>query len=115
MKPYKEQLLELLSNAGWELVEIDDFTEWWAEEHWRISSRKHHWGTELWLSFLVDPMYEGNDKSSAVWAVQAATTKPTSRPVNDGNEVATLVLSKGHYRENTRKFVEEINGYRDGL
>ena len=115
MKLYKEQLLTSLSNSGWELVEIDDFTDWWAEEHWRIASRKHQWGLELWLSYLVDPSYDGSDKSSAVWAVHAATSKPDSRPVSSGNEIATMYLSKGHYREEMHRFVEQIDGYRDDL
>ena len=113
MKAYKEQLLQTLSAGGWALVEIDDFTEWWADEHWKIASRRNEWGLELWLTYLVDPMYDGNDKSSAVWAVQAAAVKPIARPVNRGDEVSHMVLSKGKYGENMRAFVDDMNDYRD--
>jgi hypothetical protein len=33
-------------------------------------------GQELVLSFLVDPQYEGLDKSKAIWAIAATAEVP---------------------------------------
>ena len=57
MSNYKDQLLDALSNDGWEQVEVIDLGEWWADDCWRMRSVKMAWGMPLYLTFLVDPMW----------------------------------------------------------
>jgi hypothetical protein len=113
MKHYKELLLANLINAGWELLERDDGTEWWLEESWRIRSIKQHWGFELLVLFLVDPTYEGGEKSSPVWAVSAFEKMPEQRPVDKG--IATLPLRNGRFDANLTTFAAAINAYRNAV
>lgn len=112
MKYYKELLLAKLIDTGWELVYQDDDTEWWLEEYWTIKSVHQNWGYEILILFLVDPMYEGNDKSQAVWAVGAATNLPINRPIYSECFIE-MDLQKGKFDVKLSKFVVGINEHRD--
>lgn len=114
MRRYKEILLEHLSQSGWELVRQEDFTDWWAEEHWYIKSIKQKWGYQLIITFLVDPQYEGNKKSQAVWAVSATASMPGDR-VEAEKGVALMGLTKGKYNEKLKEFVREIDLHRNEI
>ena len=111
MKYYKELLLKKLSDTGWELVEENEDTDWWLESWWRIRSNKQFYGYEIFILFLVDPMYDGNNKSSAVWAVGAHEEIPTRRPINEG--VCEMDLVKGKFDEKLTKFVGALNEHRN--
>lgn len=111
MKYYKELLLKKLCDSGWELLEKDDETDWWLESYWKIKSIKNNYGKVIYILFLVDPMYDGNIKSSAVWAVGAFEKLPSSRPLIDG--ISLMDMVKGKFDQKLTKFVIEINGYRD--
>ena len=39
MQEYKQQLLRLLVEHGWELVERVDGEKWWLEEAWKVRSK----------------------------------------------------------------------------
>ena len=111
MKYYKELLLKKLSDDGWELTTQDDETDWWLEEYWIIKSVKQSYGYTLHVLFLVDPMYDGNKKSQAVWAIAAAETLPANRPIND-ECLVEMDLQKGKFDIKLNTFVEEINEQR---
>jgi hypothetical protein len=112
LRLYKIQLKELLAESGWELQEIDDETDWWLEELWVIVSSKQEWGYKLYLHFLVDLMYEGRNKSSAVSAI-SALQEPAKSYTEANEHVAEMWLQKGKYDENLKKFVQEINQHRN--
>jgi hypothetical protein len=113
VKHYKELLLAELINSGWELMERNDGVEWWLEESWQIRSVKQQWGFELQVLFLVDPMFEGAEKSRGVSTVTAAEKVPEERP--HGNRVAMLSLRHGRFDENLTTFINALNTYRSGL
>jgi hypothetical protein len=79
MRLFKQQLLDLLRDHGWELVSRDGDTDWWVEEHWLVRSVRENWGAKLVLSFLVDPHYNGPKKSRAIWMIGATTEMPQDR------------------------------------
>ena len=111
MKYYKEELLRKLSVSDWDLVARDHDTEWWAEEIWTIKSQRQAWGLEIYIYFLVDPQYDGNDKSSAVWQVTADLDKPLQhRYAPEG--FSSLYLRKGSFKKNIEEFVKEVNHVR---
>ncbi|MEM8535317.1 MAG: hypothetical protein AAGF95_31065 [Chloroflexota bacterium] len=109
MKTYQKQLMTLLQQEGWSLETVEPVEDWWVSEHWRITSSTSPWANELWLSFLVDPMYEGAKKESAIHIIAANIDKPTSRPLTNQVE---LRLNKGKYQENLAVFVESLNRLR---
>ena len=101
--------MTLLQQEGWSLETVESVEDWWVSEHWRITSSTAPWGSELWLSFLVDPMYEGAKKESALHIIAANIDKPTSRPLTNQVE---LRINKGKYQENLAVFVESLNRFR---
>ncbi len=113
MRPFKQMLLDLLSDRGWELASQDGDTDWWVEEHWRIRSVRENWGQELILSFLVDPQYEGRIKSRAIWAIGATAQVPEDRlAVQRG--IAFTRLVKGQLKECLRSLVGQLDEHRRG-
>jgi len=111
-KNNRDQILARLSDSGWERTCIDNDTDWWVDEHWTIRSIRQEFGLMLIVSFLVDPMYEGRDKSTAIWLITAGTQQPSDR-LDDKNNVAKLYMQKGRFNEKLIAFVEEINDYRN--
>ena len=111
-KNTRDQILARLADNGWERTGIDDDTDWWVDEHWTIRSVRQEYGLTLVMSFLVDPQYEGHDKSSAVWMITAATQYPENR-LDEQVKVADLDLQKGRLGRNLAKFIEEIDRYRN--
>jgi len=111
MKYYKELLLKKLTYSGWQLVEEDDNTDWWLESYWKLQSIKQNYGQEIFVLFLVDPQYDGHNKSSAVWAVGAYQQIPQERPLEDG--ISFMPMMKGKFDEKLTQFVVEINEYRN--
>jgi len=80
----KLQLEEELVRNGWKLVsrKLDDF-DWWADEQWVIESRWSPRGFRLFLTFLVDPQYEGSrPKGAGVWAIMASEDPPTDHLID---------------------------------
>ncbi|MBL4798893.1 MAG: hypothetical protein JKY50_15865 [Oleispira sp.] len=111
MKYYKKLLLTKLSETGWEFIEEDADTDWWLESSWKIKSIKESYGLELYILFLVDPHYDGMNKSSAVWAVGAFQEIPTERPMENG--IAVMDMVKGKFDQKLTEFVGDINFYRN--
>ena len=110
MKYYKELLLTKLSQTGWEFIEEDDDTDWWLESSWKIKSIRESYGLEIYILFLVDPQYDGINKSSAVWAVGAYKEIPAERPM--GNEITEMDMVKGKFDQKLTEFVDNVNFYR---
>jgi hypothetical protein len=110
MKHYKELLLRALMDSGWELVERVEGEEWWLEEWWKIRSVKQHWGYELFIVFLTDPMYAGVEKHRNVWAIAAFTELPGRRPLDEG--IATIALQKGKFDTNLGSLIGAIDQHR---
>lgn len=113
MKYYKELLLKKLAETGWERTVESDDTDWWLESWWKIRSNKQSYGYELYILFLVDPQYDGNNKSSAVWAVGAQREIPHQRPLNEG--ICEMDMVKGKFDEKLTKFVSVLNEHRNEI
>jgi hypothetical protein len=112
MGEYKQQLLRLLIEHGWELEERVDGEEWWLEEAWKIRSTRQRWGYEIYLVFLVDPMDAG-DKKRRVWAIAAFESLPVQRPLGGG--IATMDMQKGRFDEKVRLLVGTIDAHRNAV
>lgn len=114
MKYYKELLLQKLSNSGWDLAERNDNTDWWLEEYWQLRSVKQNWGTRIYILFLVDPIFEGINKSQGIWAVMATKNLPKQIPLGDKG-ICLMDLVKGKFDIRLEEFTTIINQYRNNI
>ena len=112
MRHYKQILKNKISDSGWELESTNVDTDWWLEEIWRIKSVKQDWGKIIFISFLVDPQYSGDNKSQAVWAISATNEIPSDR-INAENGIVLIDLVKGKFDRKISEFVASINSYRN--
>ncbi|HEY0913469.1 MAG TPA: hypothetical protein VGE22_01245 [Solimonas sp.] len=81
MKPTKAKLLDHLEIEGWDVLHVQDGElDWWADEIWELISRWSPQGVRAFLTFLVDPQWEGpRPKGSAVWAIGLCGRHPEDR------------------------------------
>ena len=78
MQTQRTELLALLPEHGWRVAMIEDL-EWWGDEMWVLESVWSPVGSRAYVTFLVDPQFDGNrNKGEAVWAVMASLFKPAS-------------------------------------
>ena len=105
-KSQADELRRGLATRGWEvtLIEQPFEEEWWAAEFWVIGSAWRPQGVRVYLTFLVDPMGQGDD----VWAVHASTERFRQRPLDD-----TSLLRLGHgWQKTLRTFIESLDRFR---
>jgi hypothetical protein len=118
MQTHKSLLQAHLERNGWEVTEVMEGVDWWADEHWRIESRWNQWGLELIVTFLVDPMWDDvRKKGEGVWAAIVTESIPEGRPTFDLDKVSVAWLrmkgGKGSFDPQLDAFVDAINTYRN--
>ncbi|HJZ91337.1 MAG TPA: hypothetical protein VKE40_10730 [Gemmataceae bacterium] len=114
MQAYQIQLRQLLEDHGWEVVGVLESDDWWADEFWKIESRRNAWGLAIVLTFLVDPMWDASrKKGQGVWAIGATERVPTERPSAERG-IAELCIMKGRFNEKLAAFVDALDEYRNG-
>jgi hypothetical protein len=99
MQAQKAELFEQISAQGWSFAEVEDWElDWWADEMWLLESTWSPIGSRAYLTFLVDPQFDGErKKSEAVWAVQVSPSKPESRTSPTGS--FSISLNQGWRKE----------------
>jgi hypothetical protein len=79
MQTQRTVLLTVLPEHGWRVARTEENLEWWADEMWLLESTWSPVGSRAYITFLVDPQFDGSRrKGEAVWAVMASLYKPTS-------------------------------------
>ncbi|MEM9161022.1 MAG: hypothetical protein AAGB46_18380, partial [Verrucomicrobiota bacterium] len=82
-----------LESKGWSRKETIDSGDCWADTIWKVESRWSPEGVPAFITFLVDPQTESNDKKNEhVWGVGISGELPTSRIEAERN--GTLALKK---------------------
>ena len=56
----RDHVLSILTALRWELVEAGNDGAWWVDEQWKLCSSAENRDRELWVTFIVDPQWEGN-------------------------------------------------------
>ncbi len=112
LSAYKGQLHHCLAERGWEVVEVIDSDDWWADEYWKIQSRRNLWGYEVVLTFLVNPLWDApRKKGQGVWAVGATESIPEDRLAAETG-IGELCLVKGKFDKKLQAFVVALDRYR---
>jgi len=94
MQSQRTELLSQLPEHGWQVADEEENLEWWADEMWLLESAWSPIGSRVYITFLVDPQFDGDrKKGEAVWALMASPAKPSSRLDVEGE--FTLSLGQG--------------------
>ena len=102
MQAQRTELLALLPEHGWRVARVEEDLEWWADEMWLLESVWSPVGSRAYITFLVDPQFEGNrKKGEGVWAAMASLFKPASWLA--GEDEFTFSLGQG-WRDNVPYF-----------
>jgi hypothetical protein len=110
MKTLDIKLADSFAADGWDLAQrhAQDL-EWWADEIWELKSRWSPEGASAFVTFLVDPMWEGNrSKGQGIWAVGCSAGLPRSR----GDAERECILRLKGSKEEIEEFVDVVNGFR---
>lgn len=97
---------------GWEIASSDsDHNDWWADEIWELQSTWSPVGTKCYLTYLVDPQFDGIRKpGEAVWAVGASEARPHS--IREASEYGIIVLNK-KFKVNIEEFFTQLDDLRE--
>lgn len=113
MKHYKEHLLSLMVNDGWELEHAcDDHFEWFIDEQWVMKSVRHNWGLEVFITFMVDPLFEGPRKKGQGVEQFVATTESPNYVFGQKGLISKCFLRKRNLKEKLNQFVNQLNAFR---
>ena len=94
MQAQRAELLNQLPEHGWRVAAAGEDLEWWADEMWLLESVWSPLGVRAYVTFMVDPQFEGvRKKGEAVWAVMASPGRPDGRADVEGG--FTLSLGQG--------------------
>jgi hypothetical protein len=111
MLTQRTELAAQLPEHGWQVIGVEDSgLEWWADEIWLIESLWSPKGFRLYLTFLVDPMADGQRaEGQNVWAVGTSIERPVDRVSAQGKPL----LSLGHgWRSHLTEFFAGLSGPR---
>lgn len=113
MATHKDQLLQGLTARGWDQVEVDETgLDWWADEYWRIRSKRESRSLEIVLTFLVDPGFEGpRKKGQGIWAIAVSADVPRHRL--DVMKDVELCMLKGRFDQKLLEFLDQLDAYRN--
>lgn len=94
MRTPRTELIDQLSKNGWRIASTEENLEWWADEMWLVESKWSPVGSQAYITFLVDPQFDGvRKKGEHVWGVMASPSKPIDRLNTE--RAFTISLSRG--------------------
>ena len=109
MKTLQAKLADALEVDGWDVLEHVTDLDWWADEIWELTSRWSPVGASAFVTFLVDPMWEGvRRKGQGVWAVGCSADYPKDRGHACGEGLLGL-----NQRKELEAFMQAVNALRD--
>lgn len=110
METQRTELLSQLSEQGWQTASVDENLEWWADEMWLLESVWTPVGSRAYVTFMVDPQFDGvRKKGEAVWSVMASPARPMSRLLVRGK--FTLSTGRG-WTQGLPAFIEHLSDMR---
>ncbi len=113
MQFQRDELIRQLIQHGWRIASEEENLEWWADEIWLLESVWSPVGCQAYVTFLVDPQFDGvRKKGEEVWAVMASPSKPINR-INNEDE-STLSLGQG-WQKRLTEFIDYLTALRQRL
>lgn len=106
-----KQVLERLYTLGWEVEEVIDVTGWWAQNIWKLTSKKQNFGMKLFITPLTDRLSETHN-SKDIECIRATSEAPC-----DFYDVSSVIsdcyTSARGFEKRLDVFVSEINTFRN--
>ena len=105
----QQQLEAALQQQGWRVIDRQrENLDWWADAVWVVESTWSPQGSRAYLTFLVDPQWEGPTRAgTGVWAVAASASLPTSR-----REAESRMIIMKRWDEQLPAFVSGMAAFR---
>ena len=113
MESFKVQLRRHLVDHGWEVEEVLASDDWWADEFWKVQSRRNLWGFEVVLTFLVDPQWLDFHAGQRIWAIAVTEGMPVGRLEASTQSIALLVMVKGRFDAELATFGAALDTHRN--
>ena len=113
MESQSSEIKNQLCNHGWKIADRALRPTWWADEVWRLESIWSPIGACAFLTFLVDPQNDDNDRKKGrdVWAVKASPREPDS--YQRSADEYELALGRGWKAELPELFAK-LDRFRNG-
>ncbi len=107
-----ESLRAQLVNDDWIVLPmLENEVGWWADEIWHVQSQREHWATEVYIHFLVNPVWDApRAKGEGVVRVTATSTQ-AQNPYEARKCIAEIDLSREYPRQ-LLPFIYALNFYR---
>jgi hypothetical protein len=112
MNTQQQSIIDALSESGWMVLEKETSNlDWWAAEIWAVKSSWSPQDCLIYLTFLVDPQWEGERKATeGIWAVKASVDRP-----KQGHQNGEIIMSLGRgWEKRLRGFLQELTQIRNG-
>ncbi len=112
MTDYKKRLLDALCRDDWKRLEVlRKEACWWADEHWKMQSVREQWATELYISFVIEPVWDApRQADQGLKRIVAFASLPGQDPAA-APEIASIDLA-GDFDAHLLPFVYSLNYYR---
>ena len=112
MADCKQRLLDELGKDDWTRLDIiNSDMGMWIDEAWKIRSTRERWATELYIGFVVDPVWDApRSPAQAVRRIIAIPTLPGKETTNI-NEIASIEMPE-QFTSQLMPFVYALNFYR---
>jgi len=112
MVNYKQRLLEELLKDDWKRLDVlRTDVSWWADEHWKMQSVREQWATELFISFVIDPVWDAPRRDGQGLKQIVAFASLPGQDRSAATEIASIELDKD-FEEKLLPFVYSLNYYR---
>lgn len=111
MTSIKSSLLTELVKDDWVQLEVIDKTApLWADELWKIRSVREQWATEVYINFLIDPIWDApRAPGEGIRVVSATRNIPGSY---DDAMAAIALIDPALLDKQLMPFIYSLNYYR---
>ena len=105
------QALNRLLDLGWEVEEVTQGTEWWANKILKLSSTKQSYGMKLFITPQTDPQ-NSDQNSQDIDIIRASTNLPT-RYNDDSNIISECFTNSRGFEGKLDEFISQIEDFRN--
>ena len=112
MEQLKQALLDQLISDDWQQIGVIECRNaWWAQEHWKIQSTREQWATEVYVNFIVEPVWDAPRAPDQTLKLITATAVLPQSEQEAVNAIAKIEIGKISIKQ-MMPFIFSLNTYR---